>query len=71
MKLEVATRDEMISRLLEKIDELGSQKAFAEYAGVKEPYLSLALHSHKPLGDKLARAVGYRREVVYVRGGRA
>jgi DNA-binding transcriptional regulator YdaS (Cro superfamily) len=54
-----------IRALQSAINRAGSQKAFAEKAGVSQQYLSEVLNGRKEMGPLLQNALGIERVVTY------
>ena len=57
----------VIRRLRRMVQEEGGQNALARKMGINPGYLSHLLAGHKVPGDKVLRALGYRRTVTFVR----
>ncbi|CAX25993.1 protein of unknown function [Methylorubrum extorquens DM4] len=55
------TYDDVRARLSTAIREAGSQKAFAEQAGVSRPYLNDVIAGRRPAGDRVLAALDLRR----------
>lgn len=51
--------------LRDAVREAGTQKAWAERAGVSEVYVSDVLRKRRPPGDAILRALGLTRRMVY------
>lgn len=51
--------------LRDAVREVGTQKAWAERAGVSEVYVSDVLRKRRPPGDSILRALGLTRRMVY------
>lgn len=58
------TREEILDRLRQKAEELGSQKALAFKLGVSEQYLSEVMN-WRPIGPTILRAMNIRVEKKY------
>lgn len=61
------TVDEARELLSQMVDEKGSQSAVAKWLGVSDAYLSDILNGNRGVSDDIARKLGYRKVVVYVR----
>lgn len=61
------TRVEVVLMLLDECKRLGSQKAFAEYAGVSDAFLSDVLNGRREPTDRLLGAIAMERRTVFVR----
>lgn len=57
--------DRFIQELRMRIEEAGSQKAFAEAVGISEPYLSDILAGRREPGEKILKPLGLQRKVIY------
>lgn len=55
------TRDDLRHRLSQAIRDAGSQRAFAERAGVRQSYLSDILHGRRDMGERVLAALDLRR----------
>ena len=64
------TREDVRVRLSLAIRDAGSQRAFAERAGVNQSYLSDILHGRRDVGERVLAALDLRRveRFVSVRG---
>lgn len=63
----MATEDELRSILSFDCDMEGSQKKWADRVGISQSYVSSVLKRQNPISEKLALALGYRREVVFTK----
>jgi lambda repressor-like predicted transcriptional regulator len=46
------------SLLFDRVQQAGSQAAFAKFIGCSQSYLSMVLNGQKPLGGRIAQALG-------------
>lgn len=65
------TRDDVRVRLSQAIRDAGSQRAFAERAGVRQSHLSDILHGRRDMGERVLAALDLRKveRFVSIRGG--
>lgn len=59
------TQDEMLKLLRERTFGYGAMSRFAAEAGVSLAYVSETLKGRRPVSEKIARALGFERRVVY------
>jgi predicted DNA-binding protein (UPF0251 family) len=59
------THEEAIEMLRRLVDEEGSQTQAAAKLGISSGYLSEILANGKPISDKVAKALGYEKIVLY------
>lgn len=59
------TPDQFIMYCKAQIEILGSQKAFAARYGISEQYLTDILKRRREPGEKILKALGFRRIVTY------
>jgi predicted DNA-binding protein (UPF0251 family) len=59
------SHEEAIDMLRRLVDEEGSQTQAAAKLGISSGYLSEILTNGRPISDKVAKALGYERVVVY------
>lgn len=62
----IVKEDLMLAILKNAVSKHGSQSQFAKDHGVNRSFLNEVLSGKKPVGDKLASVLGFRRETVYV-----
>lgn len=54
-------REDLIRQLEKEVKRAGSQKEWADKFGVSASYVNDVLKRGKPIGEKMANALGYRR----------
>jgi predicted DNA-binding protein (UPF0251 family) len=59
------SHEEAIAMLRRLVDDEGSQTQAAAKLGISSGYLSEILTNGRPISDKVAKALGYERVVVY------
>jgi predicted DNA-binding protein (UPF0251 family) len=59
------SHEEAIDMLRRLVEEEGSQTQAAAKLGISSGYLSEILTNGRPISDKVAKALGYERVVVY------
>lgn len=64
------SENEMLSAVRIAIKTAGSQKAFAQRAGVSEQYLSDALKGRRSVSDRILNSLGMKRIVLYAKGNK-
>ena len=55
----------VLARLMDRIEQAGSQEQFAREAGVSAQYVSDVLHKRRDFGPKLLKALGLERVTMY------
>ena len=63
----MAYTEEQLKEYLKKRVATGSQKEFADMAGVTQQYLSDVLRGARPVGDRILEALNFERVVTYRR----
>lgn len=57
--------DAVIAIVRQKIEEVGTQKAFAEKIGISLSYLNDVLRKRREPGEKILSALGLKKEIRY------
>lgn len=63
------SQDDVVMILKRETDKAGSQKAYAAAIGVSAQYLSEVLAGTRAPGEKILKALGLRKIVVYIQAG--
>lgn len=63
------THDEMVNKLRQVVKEQGSQYKAAQKLDISPQLLGDILAGNRKVSDKLARRLGLRREMVFVKDG--
>lgn len=66
----MANLSEIYAELRTRIEAAGSQKAWAQQAGISGAYLNDVLMARRDPGPKILAALGYVRRVTYHRSNR-
>lgn len=59
------TRDSVIRKIKQIIEEQGTQKRAAEFLGVSQQYLTDLLHGRRDPGEKILSKLGLQSRVIY------
>lgn len=59
------TKEDLMQKLWQAVNEAGSQTALASKIGVTKSYLCDVLHGRREFSENMAASIGVQRETVY------
>jgi plasmid maintenance system antidote protein VapI len=63
------TQEEIIKIIEEMVEKWGSQRSVADQLEISAAFLSDILNGNRPVSNKVAKRLGYRKVVKYTREG--
>lgn len=65
MSAPIIHKGELLVELRLSVELANSQKTWAEFVGISQQYLSDVLNGHREPGDKICKALGYQKVVLF------